>query len=210
MGLCTLQNVKDLAGLTGTEDDAVITRIIDLVSNMIARSVGAFDPVAGSLLEMFVDRVEYHVGGDLSIDSQGWPIAAVAELVEAAVISDLDTAAALVEDEDFVVEAHRGRISRLYGGRAGRFLGGIKGVRLTYTGGYLVAGQSAPPGVTVPALPADVMEAACFQAQHMFEHKDHLGERSFNVGTATIDSVEQRLLPFVSQDIIADLRRTNL
>jgi len=197
-------------GESDDADDAVITQMIDLASNMIARAAGAYDAVAGSLLEMFVDRVETHVGGEKSIDAQGWPIAAVTELKEAAIISELADADALVEDEDFVVEAQRGRIWRLYGGRQGRFLGGIKCVRLTYTGGYLVAGQIAPVGVTVPALPADVIQAACFQAKHMFEHRDHLGERSFNVGTATLDSVEQRLLPFVSQDIVPGLRRSNL
>jgi len=202
MSLCTLADVKTLLGWSTEDEDALVQSKIDLASEWFALYIGRFDRAAGagSLIEKFEDRAEKHRGGEQIVDLAGFPLAHDTEtgaplivVQEAYVLGDLAAADALEINVDYEVAEDFGNIWRLTSGRdLGRPF--ADWVRVVYSGGWW------PPDVAEPdarwaTLLAVIRDAAAEQARHMVAQKDHVGQRSFHVGTATIDMVEQELLP---------------
>ncbi len=195
--LCTVDDIKTLMGRTDGDDDALIGQMAALASNWCAHHCGRYDAASGqSLIEAFTGRVEEFPAGEPHVDLAGYPLAPDAGLVVvvASNRANLDTETPLTAGVDY----HYGGLSRLYrlstGRRSGRAFGWVSGwVRVTYAGGWHPADSADPVPAGFAAVPPLHRSACATLAKHLFENRDHFGQRSFQVGTATIDTVVRDL-----------------
>ena len=190
MSLCSVDDVKTLLGRTDTEEDQAISAMVDLASRWLAAHIGRVCSSSGtSLLEYFTDRVETLDAGESFVDLLGYPVVGDIVVVESSTLPGLDTATPLTANVDYRLE--HSRVIRLTSGRdLGKpfaIVGGF--VKVTYSGGWWApdATGTMPDGWC--AVPAAQRQAATVLARHLFQYKDHFGQRSIEVGTATISEV---------------------
>jgi hypothetical protein len=185
--ICTLADVKDRIGLTVTDYDGVINRILSGIEYIFNESTQR------TLILNSVDVTEYYTGGGPYLQLTRYPVKSITSIKEA-VDYDFDNAVALVADTDYrlVAAGKKGLIYRPYTS----WLELPDVTQVIYKGGFVAAGQTAGSGET--AMPADLREAAIEQAAYFYKHKDDIGLSSASFkGESFNKFADINLLPMV-------------
>jgi hypothetical protein len=176
--LATLSDLKARLGFSGSEEDALLTRKLEMASAQLARLAGREsllresgrvehprEPGAGS---HYTHRVKLAL----------WPIESVSEVRQrwdwSTAWSDAEE---LTQGDDFEVDAEMGMLVR----SAGWFNTELKMLRVTYTGGYHDPAISAPT-VDAVAPPEWVQDAVLAQAVRAYQTDEHAGRRDVQLG----------------------------
>lgn len=169
MALAGLASFKRRLGRdTGdTSEDVLLSGILDGVTAMIEQHCQR------ALEYVDADATEYYHGGAGTILLRRWPVTTIASVKED---SEYDWAAAtaLVADEDYRLQAERGRLIRLPFGST--WLEGPDVVQVIYRGGYL--GPDATPVSGVSVAPEHIQEAVLQQGAELFKRRKDLGAYS--------------------------------
>jgi len=195
MALTTLAIVKARCEITSDKHDMAITQIIDGLSMAFANATNRV--VNGmALLERQADYVGYFDGGATFISLPLYPVEEISEVKES-YVRNFDVVDALTDNTDYVLRPGTNILYRQPDGV--RWMVGIATNRVTWTGGYVAAGEPAGEGQT--AMPADLIEAATIQAVHLFKNRDRLGLKTFSAGSGTISITSDDLLPIVRRTL---------
>lgn len=197
--ICTLTDVKDRLGISGTEHDTAINRIIsglEAIFNGHTRR---------KLLVNAADVTEYFSACGNRLQFNRWPVVSITSIKQA-IDYDFDSADALTVDSDYRL---------LAGGRNGiiyrTFISWFEvpdSIQVIYRGGYCSAGQT--PGEGEFALPADLREAAIEQASFFFKRRDDLGLAGVSFEGGSISKFSSMdLLPMVKK-VLDNYRRPAL
>jgi hypothetical protein len=185
--ICTLNDVKGRLGISSTDHDTVITRIIAGIHNI-------FDSYCRHpLLLTAADVTEYYTGAGLYLQLRRYPIISITSIKEA-IDYDFDAADELVEDDDYRIMngGINGILCRIYA--CWPFT--PDATQLIYRGGFAAA--DAALGENETALPDDLREAAIEQACLFFKRKDDLGLSSVSFEGGSIQKFNNLdLFPFV-------------
>jgi len=196
--ICTLSDVKDRLGITDTETDSLINRIILGIEAMFNSFTNR------KLLLNSTDETYYFSGdGRHRVVLPRYPVVSITSIKES-YDYDFDNTDSLIANTDYRLIAETGVICRI----ASTWCNYEDGVQVVYKGGYVAAGQTPGDGQT--AMPADLREAAIEQASYIYKRKHDIGltAQSFDGGSinkfAPID-----LLPLV-KTILDNYRRISL
>jgi hypothetical protein len=97
---------------------------------------------------------------------------------------------------DYRLNALRGRI--VYGVDGSTpWPSGVQNIRVTYTGGYVSAGEIPPAGQT--AMPEAIRRAYLLQCGFEWRNRTHLGQASISGQGASVNIAPAELLPEVKQ-----------
>jgi len=198
-GLCTLADCKTRRGLTTTDNDSLIERIILGVA-------AAFESYCRRPLILNSSNVtEYYTGLGQYLQLARYPIAAITSIKEACDYN-FTTAEALTADEDYRL-IRSGKSGVLYS-MLGCWDPNPDAIQVVYRGGFVAAGGTVGTGET--ALPDDLREAAIEQAVFLFQRKDDMGLVAVSgVGGSINKQVDMNLLPQVKL-ILDNYRRPSL
>jgi len=198
-GICTLADCKTRRGLSTTDNDTLLERIIAGVQS-------AFENYCRRPLLLTAAAVtEYYTGSGPYLQLNRYPIAAITSIKEAADF-DFTAATALVADSDYRL-IRSGKSGVLYS-TLGSWDPNPDAIQVVYRGGFVAAGGTVGTGET--ALPADLREAAIEQAVFLFQRKDDMGLVSVNYqGGAINKQVDMNLLPQVKL-ILDNYRKPSL
>ena len=158
--ICTLADVKDRLGLSNTDNDSTINRIITGIEAIF----NSF--TIRQLIQNSADVTEYYTGCGSRVVLTRYPIISLTSIKQA-VDYDFDSANALTENTDYrlVRSGKNGIIYRMYS----NWYGIEDSIQVIYRGGYCAAGQV--PGAGEHALPADLREAAIEQVSFTIDRK---------------------------------------
>ena len=197
--ICTLADVKERLGITKTDHDQAINRIIsglEAVFNGYTRR---------KLIVNSADVTEYFNGCGSRLQLNRYPIASITS-IKVAYDYVFDSADALVVNTNY----------RLLAGGATGIIYYINlnwpqlpdSVQVIYRGGYCAAGQT--PGEGETAMPADIREAAIEQTSFFFKRKDDIGLSGVGFEGGSISKFSAiKLLPMV-QEILNNYRKPSL
>lgn len=192
--LTLLTTVNARLGLTDTTDDDLISSFIAFFTaraeqdcnRRFARAEDDTWEFPADEIEIRPDRypIELVIGLDLKTDEQtGWlPQPAARYLVR------------------------KGCIVVLNGGQLGNR---DQLARLTYTGGYVLPGDTADTGAGQTALPDDLVSAATEQVAYWYQNRSRLGLSTVGGQGGTISQANFDLLPLVKATL-ANYRRLTL
>ncbi|RKY12658.1 MAG: hypothetical protein DRP65_00435 [Planctomycetota bacterium] len=197
--ICTLADVKERLGITDTDHDQTLNRILLGIESL-------FDGFTGrSLLLTPIDVTEYYTGCGPQLQLKRYPVISVTSIKQA-LDYDFDSATALTADSDYRL-INNGKDGILYSMYAPWF-STLDCIQVIYRGGYCAAGLSPGPGET--AMPADLREAAIEQATFIFKRKDDIGLAGVGFEGGSISKFSAiKLLPMVEQ-ILKKYRRPQL
>ena len=189
--ICTLGDVKDRLGISDTEHDTAINRIISGLKAIFDRHTNR------NLLLNADDVTEYYsaISGESRIVLNRYPVVSITSVKES-YNYDFDAATALVENTHYrqLRSGENGILYRIYTSWA-TFEDAIQ---VIYRGGYCSAGQT--PGAGEFALPADLREAAIEQASFFFKRRDDLGLAGVSFEGGSISKFSSMdLLPMVKK-----------
>jgi hypothetical protein len=197
--ICTLTDVKDRLGISDTEHDAAINRIISGLESI-------FDGhTKHNLLVNAADVTEYYSGLGTLLQLARFPIVSITS-IKIAYDYAFDSADALTADSDY---------RKIAGGENGilyrinlNWPENQDAIQVIYRGGYCSAGQT--PGTGEYALPADLREAAIEQASFFFKRRDDLGLAGVSFEGGSISKFSSMdLLPMVKK-ILDNYRKPSL
>jgi len=195
--ICALADVKDRLGLSNTDHDSVINRIItglEAIFNQYTRR---------TLLQTSADVTEYYTGQGSYLQLKRYPIITITSVTQS-VTYDFDNTDALVADTDYRL-VNAGRNGILYRTYNLSWFDTPDSIKVVYRGGYCAAGQSPGDGET--AMPADLREAAIEQASFFFKRKDDIGLAGVGFQGGSISKFNPiNLLPMV-KDILQNYKR---
>lgn len=185
--LCTIADIKDRLGLTGTTHDAVIEQIVKGFTARAERFCRR------GLVAPDADVTEYYTGGTQMLQLMRYPVIAITSVKEcwAYNFDDVDP---LTSEQDYRLlgGGQRGLLLRLWSVWPGMF----DGVQVVYRGGYCAAGVAPQDGET--ALPDDLREAAICQCSFVFKRRDDIGLSGVSFAGGSINKFESlKLLPEV-------------
>ena len=196
--LCTTAQYKSLTGLTGTAQDALLTIIIEGVSQDMAAYAGL---LAGGVSMLEKGDWTHYLSPE-SPCKQLWlparPVVSVTSVKEAYYEGFAD-ADALTADEDYQLAAATGRITRV-----GLWLAGERTVQAVYTAGFTPPDVSEADGYSQGAgevlLPDDIRLRAMQQSAFEYGRRDKLGLTGAGVQGGSFSSyARDELLPAVKQ-----------
>jgi len=189
--VCTLTDVKSRLGLTNTDHDTVLSRIIagleDIFNSYTQRD----------LIVTAADVTENYTGCGAYLGLRRYPVVAITTIKEALDYA-FDSADALVADTDYRImnSGKNGIIYRIYGLQ---WYGTPDAIQVIYRGGYTAAGSVPGDGET--ALPDDIREAAIEQATFLFKRKDDLGLSSVSFEGGSVHK-------FAPVDLLPSVKKT--
>jgi hypothetical protein len=192
--IATLDEMKQELGLTDAQDDAKVLRLMELLQ-------GRFEEHCNRRFERAAGAIEFFDGGKIWLLTRRFPLESVA-----AVFVDDDGAfgaGTQLEDGDFKVNLERGRIA--YGAAGLPWPGGIGGIKVVYTGGYVAAGTAAAAGQY--AMPEGLRRAFFYQASYEFRNRLVLGQQSVGQGGQSVSLAPAKLLPEVADGLAPFVRR---
>ncbi len=190
--LAKLDDLKRWLNISDTNDDALLTQLLEGVS-------GRFAQACNRTLER-AELTEYHDGGAGVVHLLAYPIESITSIKET-LDGDFDSAEVLTEHTDYEQDTNSGLVYRLYG----NWLDGIRTVQVIYTGGYLPPDQ-IPSGNQV-VVPKDIQFAVLEQCRFLWQRKDELGLRSVGIGGGSWSLVvDKAWLPSVV-DVIKRYKR---
>lgn len=189
--ICMLTDVKDRLGISDTEHDMAINRIISGLESIFDQHTNR------NLLVNASDVTEYYsaISGEKRIVLNRYPIVSVTSIKES-YSYDFAAVTALTEDTDYRLlrGGKNGILYRIYTNWAAF----EDGIQVIYRGGYCSAGQT--PGSSEFALPADLREAAIEQASFFFKRRDDLGLAGVSFEGGSISKFSSMdLLPMVKK-----------
>jgi hypothetical protein len=187
--LCTLTDIKLRLGLTTTDNDQLLARIVAGIEPVFNRYTRRY------LIANAVDVTEYFTGCGNRLLLNRYPVISITS-IKISSIYDFDNETALVANSGYRIVA---------GGKNGIVFGILydwpdipDAIQVVYRGGYCAAGQT--PGSGEYALPDDLREAAIEQASFLFKRKDDLGLSSVSIQGGSISKFSDlELLPLVRQ-----------
>ena len=198
MALATLAQVKTHIGITGTTDDAKISRILAGVEHAIARECRRVVGEVNGLVEAAWTERLTAIGATILLSA--YPVIGTITVKESSDY-DFDAAETLVEDTDYLVDRHSGIVTRL----GCNWIADRLGVRVAYTGGYEAAGANHVSGHQ--AMPADLTSAAILQTVFEYKRAGQEGIASMAAGGGNVTMYQpEGLLPGVRK-LIAPFRR---
>ncbi len=197
--ICTLADVKDRLGITVTDYDAALTRLITGIEEIFNSQTRR------TLIAPAAAVTEYYTGRGNRLQLERYPIIAITSIKES-ITYDFDNADALTADSGYriVANGRSGVLLRMYLNWASQ----PDSVQVVYRGGYAAAGQS--PGSGEYALPADLREAAIEQASFLFKRRDDIGLSSVGIQGAQISKHEPIALLKNVREILDHYRRPQL
>ncbi len=197
--ICTLTDVKDRLGLSTTDHDSMLCRLIlnleDIFNSYCSRT----------LILNSVDVTEYYTGGSAHLKLKRYPVVSITS-IKVAVDYDFTSATALTADSDYrlIDGGKKGILYRLYS----NWYEFDDSIQVIYKGGYCSAGQT--PGSGEFALPNDLREAAIEQVSFLFKRRDDIGLASVGFEGGSINKFSPMdLLPMV-QKVLDDYVRRSL
>ncbi len=197
--ICTLADVKDRLGLTDTDYDQMINRIIVGIE-------AVFDGFTNrQLIVPAADVTEYYTACGPQLQLNRWPIVSITSIKQA-VDYDFASADALTANAGYrlVNAGKNGIVYRMY--TAWLIIPDC--IQIIYRGGYTSAGQT--PGTGETAMPNDLREAAIEQASFIFKRKDDIGLAGVSAEGGSISKFSAiKLLPMVEQ-VLKKYRRPQL
>jgi len=195
--ICTLADVKGRLGITGTDYDVVLNRIILGIENI-------FDNYTRrKLIQVAADVTEYYAGCGQYLQLDRYPVIAITSVKQALDFA-FDSADALLADENYRLLGTTGIIYRLYQD----WYSLPDSIQVICRGGYCPAAQA--PGTGETALPAELREAAIEQSCFLFKRKDDLGLSSVSAEGGSISKFSaMKLLPLVT-DILDSYKKPGL
>ncbi len=198
--LATVAQLKDAVGVTSTEHDTELTRILGDVSSAIEQHLGN-----RPLIHPGTDVTEDYDGGLFDVQLRRWPIPdAQAVTVKVAVDRDFASATDLVVDEDYYLDRAMGVISRLPDRTCWESGRGV--IRVTYAGGYADPNADPTPA-GVATLPGHIRQAALLQAAHEWDRKRKPGASSEGMAGGSVGWVGQvALLKGVGEMLVTEKR----
>ena len=157
MMLTQLSTVKGRLGITDTTDDTLLTNFI--------KSAGArFDAACHRSFERAADAVEEFSGDVTEVRVARYPIESVSQFH----LKDNETDGwELQSDVDYLIR--RACIISL----GGAFGAQTQQAKVTYTGGYVLPGNT--PGAGQTALPDDLEQACVEQVAYWYQNRQRLG-----------------------------------
>lgn len=164
--LALLNDLKVLLKQTSTDNDA---------------RLGLMLKTATAQIEQYCDHTLLYAAGVETLDGGAswllldrYPVVSVASVIESAG-RDWSGATPLVEGDDFLVRADRGRLIRLPDETL--WIDGSQTVRVDYAGGYVdPAVVSLPDGASYA--PEHLQSACLMQAMHLWQRHQQLGQAS--------------------------------
>ena len=197
--ICTLTDVKDRLGITNTENDTMLNRLIsnieDIFNNYTKRK----------LLLNAAAVTEYYTGQGRYLQLDRYPVVSITSIKQA-LDYDFDNVDALIVNEGYrlLSAGKNGIIISIYLNWAET----PDSIQVVYTGGYCSAGQT--PGDGEYAMPADLREAAIEQVTFFFKRKDDIGLSGVGFQGGSISKFSAMdLLPIV-KNILDSYRKPSL
>lgn len=197
--ICTLADVKDRLGLTDTDHDSTINRIISGLEEIFNSHTKR------SLIVSAADVTEYFTGLGSYLQLNRYPIVSITSVKEAYGY-DFDSASALSENTAYrkVAKGKNGILYRVFS----TWLSVEDTIQVIYRGGYCAAGQT--PGEGEFAMPADMREAAIEQTTFLFKRRDDIGLSGVGFEGGSISKFSAiDLLPMVKK-VLDKYRRPQL
>ncbi len=197
--ICTLADVKDRLGLTDTDHDTTIARVITGLESLF----NSF--TQRTLLVTAADITEYYSAEGPYLQIDRYPIVSITSIKETLDYA-FDSATALTVNTDYrlVKTGKNGVIYRMHI----PWQSAADGVQVVYRAGYCPAGQSPSAGEF--AMPADLREAAIEQASFIFKRRDDIGLASVGFEGGSLQKFSAiKLLPMVEQ-VLKSYRRPRL
>ncbi len=183
--ICTLADVKDRLGISATEDDSLINRIItgleSIFNNYTQRK----------LVLNAVDETIYWTGRGKRLILPRYPIVNITSIKESWNY-DFDNANTLTVNTNYRVLANDGILYRM----DAAWNNCEDGIEIKYRGGYVAAGQTPDIGETV--MPADLREAAILQTSFIYKRRMDIGLSAQGFMGGSINKFSEiNLLPIV-------------
>lgn len=195
--ICTLADVKDRLGISSTEDDILINRIITGLE-------AVFDNhTLRKLILNSADETIYWTGSCSRIILPRYPIVSITSIKEASYY-DFDNATALIANSDYRLLSGNEMLYKI-GSPWCRYEDSIQ---IIYKGGYVAANQIPAAGQT--AMPADLREAAIEQTSFIYKRRMDIGLSAVSGEGGSINKFsDMELLPLV-RDILDSYKKTVL
>ena len=196
--LTTLQRVKDRMGITASESDAVLLRLIN----------AATDYIESNCSRRF-KRTTYTEIYSLPGDAAGYlllnqsPVSVLSALEYRAGTPSTPNWTAFLVDQYELLESGESGIVRIYGGFAPAYYGGTNSLRATYTAGYLF--DFANFGSATHTLPADLTDLCERMVVRFWKKREKPGVQSESIRDSSItwkDTVDED-----DEDILARYTR---
>ena len=186
-GICTLSDIKERTGITTTDYDAALSRIINGVESLFNSYTGR------SLIVTAADVIEYYSGCGPSLQLKRYPVISITSIKES-LDYEFVSADGLEPNVDYrlINGGKFGIIWRVYAD----WIDILDSIEVVYRGGYCSADMV--PDENEIALPSDLREAAIEQATFIWKRKDDLGLSSVSAEGGSIDKFsDMDLLPMV-------------
>lgn len=198
--IVTLNDVKSRLGITTTDSDTMLERIIAGVEAIFNRHT------MRTLIAPAADVTEYYTGCSSYLQLNNYPVISITSIKEA-LDYDFDSATALVANSEYrlVKVGKNGILYKLF--NIGWY-GVPDSIEVKYRGGYCAAGIT--PGTGELALPDDLREAAILQSTFVFKRKDDIGLSGVSEqGGSMSKFADMELLPMV-KEILDNYKRPTL
>jgi len=177
--LAKLADVKTLLDISASGHDTLLTQLLERASSVFEQLAlapdGGFRRTAG-----IVEYPRDPVGRSRDVRLLQRPIESVSEVMQRYVAStdaEFDAETALVENDEFVINANMGVLERVNS----TWSMGARHLRVTYTAGWVDPSDGSPPAGSIQP-PVDVQNAVLQQAIRMFQNKDTAGFRAIDFG----------------------------
>jgi len=201
--ICTIAQVKQRLGLTGTATDSDIDATI-------AGIITGFEALAETFCERKLFRpdaavTEYYAGCGEKLRLFYYPIISITSIKES-LDYDFDNTDALTVNDDYRIAngGKNGIIQRLYSW----WLDIEDSIQVVYKGAYTPVGETLGTGET--ALPADLTEAAIMQCSFIYKRRDDIGLTAVSYDGSSIQKFSAMdFLPLV-KDILQKYRRISI
>lgn len=185
--ICTIDDVKNRLGITDTEHDQTIGRIVLGLESIFDRYCRR------KFIQTGGDVTEYYAGLGRHLQILYYPIVSITTIKES-YSYDFISATALTADTDYrlIGAGKNGIIYRI----ASSWPDQEDTIQVVYRGGYCSAADTPGDGET--ALPADLREAAIEQGTFIFKRRDDIGLSSVGFTGGSINKFSAiKLLPMV-------------
>jgi len=197
--ICTLTDVKDRLGETGTEHDNTFNRIIlgleEIFNSYTKRN----------LLLNAADVTEYYTGGSEYLQLNRYPVVSITSIKQT-IDYDFDNYEALAANSGYrlINGGKNGVAFRIYT----TWFNAPDSIQVIYKGGYCAAGQT--PGDGEFAMPADLREAAIEQATFIFKRRDDIGLSGTGFQGGSISKFSAMDLLLMVKEVLKKYRRPSL
>ncbi|MCK4958939.1 MAG: phage gp6-like head-tail connector protein [Planctomycetes bacterium] len=197
--ICTLADVKLRLGITDTDYDSLLSRIIVGVESM-------FDShTCRTLIAPAADVTEYYTGQGRFLALKAHPVVAITS-IKISYAYDFDSETALVVNTDYrlINGGANGIIYRI----TGHWPELVDGIQAVYRGGYCAV--DVVPEEGEHALPDDLREVAIEQATFIFKRRDDIGLSAVGFDGGSMQKFSaMKLMPMVL-DVLKKYERVSL